>query len=171
MSNPAVPISACLIGTHALLALVLSYQVALARTQTRVWHGSTRQEALCQPDYLAQPNGWAGFVERQTVAQFTPSGLEDDRLQRTVRAHGNLMEYLPLGLLLILVLELMQAPASLLWSLGGLLLVARLAHAWGVIQTYGPSVGRAIGFFGTSLMYLVGSGFCLYIGVMHLGMR
>ncbi|MEA5600943.1 MAPEG family protein [Nostoc sp. UHCC 0252] len=49
--------------------------------------------------------------------------------------------------------------------LGTLLTLARIAHAWGLIQTYGPSPGRAIGFFGTWLVYIVGSLACLYYSV------
>ena len=67
-----------------------------------------------------------------------------------------------LGLLLLVALEFMQASTGLLWSLGATLLGSRLFHAWGVIETYGPSPKRAIGFFGTWLVYIMGSAACLY---------
>jgi uncharacterized membrane protein YecN with MAPEG domain len=76
------------------------------------------------------------------------------------------MEYVPLALLLIILLELISSPAWLLWLLGILLTIARIAHAWGVIKTYGPSPSRAVGFFLTGLVYLLGAGACLYYGAM-----
>lgn len=73
-----------------------------------------------------------------------------------------------LALLFILVLELMNARAWLLWSLGSMLIVGRVAHAWGLIKTYGPSPGRAIGFFLTWLVYLIGASACMYYGVLGI---
>jgi hypothetical protein len=93
---------------------------------------------------------------------------DDGILQRKVRAHANFTEFVPLALLMIVALELMSAASWLVWSLGGLLTIARIAHAWGLVQTYGPSPGRAIGFFGTWLVYLVGSFACLYYGFTGL---
>lgn len=74
-----------------------------------------------------------------------------------VRAHGNFAEYVPLGLLFIIALELMHSPSGLLWLLGGTLTFARIVYAWGVIGTYEPSIGRAIGFFATWFVYMVGA--------------
>jgi uncharacterized protein len=53
-------------------------------------------------------------------------------LQRAIRVHGNLAEYLPMALLLLLLLELRGTPASALHAFGGLLTAARFAHAVGV---------------------------------------
>jgi uncharacterized membrane protein YecN with MAPEG domain len=89
-------------------------------------------------------------------------------LQRKVRAHGNFAEYVPQGLLFLLALELMQLQAGLVWLLGVTLTVARVAHAYGVITQYGPSIGRAIGFFATWFVYIVGSVACLYYSCLSL---
>ena len=89
-------------------------------------------------------------------------------LQRKIRAHGNFAEYVPHALLFVLVLELMQVQIWLLWLLGSSLSVARIAHAWGLIKTYGPSPGRAIGFFLTWFVYIVGSAACIYYAVITL---
>jgi uncharacterized membrane protein YecN with MAPEG domain len=72
------------------------------------------------------------------------------------------IEYVPLGLLFLVALEFMQASTYLLWLLGVTLIVSRIFHAWGVVETYGPSPKRAIGFFGTWFVYIVGSTACLY---------
>ncbi|MBD1841903.1 MAPEG family protein [Cyanobacteria bacterium FACHB-63] len=165
MSNP-VPISTLFIGLNGLIAFVLSYIVVMERTSTRVWHGETRSEVSNQPNYLENPGKWAAFVETYTQKSVATKDKEDGLLQRKVRAHGNFVEYVPLALLLILTLELMNAYVGSLWLLGGSLTVGRIAHAWGLIKTYGPSPGRAIGFFLTWFTYLVGAGACIYYGTI-----
>jgi hypothetical protein len=82
-------------------------------------------------------------------------------LQR-IRVHGNFTEYVPMGLLLVLLLELNGASAVLLHSLGGSLFVARVLHAFGLSTTTGRSPGRFVGTVLTWLMLLVGSGLTLY---------
>lgn len=162
-----IPISTFFIGCHGLLALCLSYLVAMERTRTRLWHGASPGEVTSQPNYLEHPNAWAQFVEKLTQQSVATKNTEDGVLQRTVRAHGNFTEYVPLSLMFLIALELMQAQRGLLWMLGTVLIIARIAHAWGLIQTYGPSPGRAIGFFGTWLVYIVGSLACLYYSVQQ----
>ncbi|MGG6265411.1 MAPEG family protein [Leptolyngbya sp. AN03gr2] len=162
-----IPISTFFIGCHGLLALGLSYRVAIERTRQRIWHGATAAEVAAQPDYLKDPNAWAAFVEKLTQQTVARKTADDGVLQRTIRAQGNFIEYVPLGLLLLLALEWEKAPAAFLWLLGAMLILARIAHAWGVIQTYGPSPGRAIGFFGTWLVYLMGSIACLYYSLLN----
>lgn len=69
----------------------------------------------------------------------------DARLLRRVRAHGNAVEYVPLGLLLLLLLELSAAPAVGLHAAGGAFALARLLHALGLSRTGGSSLPRMIG--------------------------
>lgn len=162
-----IPISTFFIGCHGLLALGLSYQVVMERTRTRIWHGATTTEVASQPDYLKNPNAWAAFVEKLTQQTVVTKQADDGVLQRKIRAYGNFTEYVPIALLFLVALELMQAATGLIWMLGAMLIVARIAHAWGLIQTYGPSPGRAIGFFGTWLVYIIGSVACLYYSVQQ----
>lgn len=159
----AIPISTLFIGINGLIALVLSYIVVMERTRTRVWHGESKEDIAMQPDPLANPTAWVSTVE--SISQkFSASTVDEGALQRKVRAHGNFTEYVPMGLLFIVALELMHSP-WLAWLLGGTLTVARIAYAYGVITTYGPSVGRAIGFFGTLFVYVVGASACVYYGL------
>lgn len=74
---------------------------------------------------------------------------------------GNFIKYTPLAQMLMIA----QAPPLLLWGVGLVYSVGRVAHARGVILTYGPYPGRALGFFLTMLVYLIGAGFCLYLGI------
>jgi uncharacterized membrane protein YecN with MAPEG domain len=75
-----------------------------------------------------------------------------ESLQRRIRAHGNAVEYIPLGLLLLLLLELAGYAAPTLHVLGGLLLVARVAHALGLSKSLGVTPGRFFGILATWLM-------------------
>lgn len=70
---------------------------------------------------------------------------DDGELRKRIRAHGNAIEYLPFGLILLLLLELNQTAPLLLHVFGIVLILARLAHAWGVSRHGGVSPGRMIG--------------------------
>jgi uncharacterized membrane protein YecN with MAPEG domain len=68
-----------------------------------------------------------------------------DDLARAIRAQGNLTEYAPLALLLLLLLELsQQVPAWALHLLGVGLVVGRAVHALGIL-TPAPHPGRVAG--------------------------
>ena len=69
-----------------------------------------------------------------------------------IRAHGNAVEYLPLGLLLLLMLELNQTQPLWLHVFGCVLLIGRIAHAIGLSMSSKESVGR---FLGTALTWSV----------------
>lgn len=83
-------------------------------------------------------------------------GDGDDReLRKRIRAHGNAVEYVPFCLILLLLLELNQTPPILLHVFGIVLILARLAHAWGVSHHSGVSPGRMIGTVLTFSLLLV----------------
>ncbi|MEP6483573.1 MAG: MAPEG family protein [Rudaea sp.] len=75
-------------------------------------------------------------------------GLGDDNnpeMRKRIRAHGNAIEYLPVGLFLLLILELNQTAPILLHCFGIVLIFARVCHAWGVSHHSGLTPGRMIG--------------------------
>ena len=82
-------------------------------------------------------------------------------LQRQ-RVHGNFIEYVPLGLVLLLILELNGASPLLLNALGGSLFVARVLHAFGFSRATGRSFGRFVGTVVTWLMLAAASLLALY---------
>lgn len=168
MNTTAIPISTFWIGLNGLIAFILSYIVVRERVRTRVWHGESKEDVAMQPDPLAKPTAWVSSVERMSQRLSAQPAIDEGVLQRKVRAYGNFTEYVPLGLLLLVALELIQAPTWLVWLLGGTLTVARILYAYAVITTYGPSVGRALGFFGTWFVYIVGSLACIYYGGKNL---
>jgi len=73
----------------------------------------------------------------------------DPAMERAVRVHANFVEYVPLALLLLLLAELGGARSGLLHTCGGVLLVSRVLHAYGLSQTSGRSFGRFWGTAGT----------------------
>ncbi len=168
MHTALIPISTLFIGLNGILAFVLSYIAATERIRARVWHGESKENVTTQPDPLANPSAWAATIERLSQKLSLGNVQDDGILQRKVRAHGNFAEYVPQGLLFLVALELMNAHVGLIWLLGGTLTVARVAHAYGVITKYGPSIGRAIGFFLTWFVYIVGSIACLYYSASSL---
>ena len=54
--------------------------------------------------------------------------VDDKTLQRSIRGHGNLVEYAPLFLILMLVLELSGAPQMQLYFSGIIFTLGRLMH-------------------------------------------
>lgn len=168
MTENVIPISTLFIGLNGLIALILSNIVVMERANTRIWHGESKEDVVMQPDPFANPSAWASTVESMSQKLLQSKPIDQGALQRKVRAHGNFTEYVPLGLLFIVALELMHSPKELVWLLGGTLTIARIAYAYGVITTYGPSVGRAIGFFGTLFVYLVGALACVYYSFQGL---
>ena len=167
--NNMIPISTIFIGIQGFLAFILSYIVVMERVSTRVWHGESKADVATQPNYLENPNQWANFIEKYTQKSVVTKETNDGLLQRKVRAYGNFAEYVPLALLFIIALELMGIKQTwLLWLLGIMLTLARIAHAWGLITTYGPSIFRATGFFLTWFVYLLGASACIYFGTIGL---
>lgn len=167
MSGNLIPISTLFIGLNGIIALVLTNIIVMARTRTKLWHGESKEDVAMQPDPFINPNFVAATVEKLSTKIVSNQVEADGALQRKVRAYGNFTEYVPLALLLIIALELMQA-TWLVWLLGSALTVGRIAHAWGLIKTYGPSPGRAIGFCLTLFVYIVGSIACIYYGIQGL---
>ncbi|KLD73855.1 hypothetical protein Y886_35720 [Xanthomonas hyacinthi DSM 19077] len=87
-------------------------------------------------------------VRVMLIRRRTRIGLGDggDRsVACAIRAHGNAVEYVPLALMLLLVLELDQTVPLLLHAFGIALLLARVVHAIGLSRAAGNSPGRAVG--------------------------
>ena len=75
-------------------------------------------------------------LRRQHKVALGDGGHQD--LLAAIRAHANAVEYLPIGLLLLLLLELGQGPAWLVHLLGSLFIIGRLIHANGVSKAIIP---------------------------------
>ncbi len=86
----------------------------------------------------------------------------DPQLARAIRVHANAVEYLPLALLLLLVLELQHTAALWLNVFGIALIVARALHAFGLSASSGYSFGRGVGTVLTWLVMLAMLGVALW---------
>lgn len=78
----------------------------------------------------------------------------NERLARAIRAHANAVEYLPIALLLLLILDLDHTRAWLLNVFGIVLIVARVLHAAGLSGSAGRSFGRIAGIALTFLVII-----------------
>lgn len=85
-------------------------------------------------------------------------GGDPDLMQR-IRAQGNFVEYVPMALIVMLLLELQALPAWLLHALGIALIAGRLAHGWALAA--GSIPGRVAGMMLTFSVIAIGAAACL----------
>jgi len=76
-----------------------------------------------------------------------------EKLTKAVRAHGNFAEYVPMALILFVMLELNGTSDHLVHILGGVLVLARVSHASGILFSKSRISKRRI--FGTALTWIV----------------
>ena len=108
---------------------------------------------------------WQVTRQRQRTRVSLGAG-GDEALERAIRTHANLVEYAPLGLLLIALAEMNGAPSWWIHATGALLVIARCLHAWGLGSTPGVSPGRYWGTALTWLAILLGSLTNLWLAVL-----
>ena len=89
-------------------------------------------------------------------------------LAQAIRAHSNFAEHAPLAVLLLALAEASGAVRWAIIALGAVLVVARLASAWGLNHTLGPSQPRQAGAGLTLLVTVVASLLLLYRAAMML---
>src|SRR5258706_7209891 len=89
----------------------------------------------------------------------------DPKLLRRIRAHGNFIEYVPLILIMMGMLELSRYSVYLLHALGITLVVARLLHGYALSFTERFKFGLFWGTALTFLVMLVCGVLCLYLVV------
>jgi hypothetical protein len=112
----------------------------------------------------------AGLVVRQRQKYEVGLGYGgQEDLERAARAMGNLTEYLPTALIVLVVLEVSGFADIWLHVLGSLFTLGRIAHAVGLSSTSGRSVGRMFGILATWAYYLIGGMACLSYGLAGLG--
>jgi hypothetical protein len=89
-------------------------------------------------------------------------------LAQAIRAHSNFTEHAPLAVLLLALAETSGAVRWAIIALGAVLVVARLASAWGLSHSLGPSQPRQAGAGLTLLVTVVASLLLLYRAAMML---
>jgi uncharacterized protein len=83
-------------------------------------------------------------------------------LTHAIRAHGNFIEYVPLALVLLLLVELGGGAKGTVHGLGVLLILGRVLHIWGVMPVDGPFFARVAGISLTLVMILGAAARLLY---------
>ena len=86
----------------------------------------------------------------------------NEGLERRIRAHGNFIENVPTFLVCLMLIELMVGSTLLVALLGGVVLLARLAHAIALSANSGVTAGRLVGTVGTVIPMLVAAGYLVY---------
>jgi uncharacterized protein len=89
-------------------------------------------------------------------------------MEQAIRAHGNFIEYVPLILLLLLLLELGGLAPLWIHLMGTALTLGRILHPWGLLTKPGESFGRAAGMILTWLTLLAALTLCIIRGAMAL---
>jgi uncharacterized protein len=83
-------------------------------------------------------------------------------MRQRIRAQANFVEYVPLALVLLFLVEKEAVgPRWMVVAMGAVLVVARLWHAQGLLSTEGTSAGRFMGTNLTWLTILAGAVACL----------
>ncbi len=102
--------------------------------------------------------GLSGLVVRRRQRhQISFGDAGNIEMTAATRAFGNASEYIPAGLIALVLLALIGAPASLIHAIGVTLVVGRLIHALGLVFQTGPSLGRVLGMLMTWIALLVGA--------------
>ncbi len=76
-------------------------------------------------------------------------------LNMAIRTHANFAEYVPLALILLIGLESLQYPAFLIHGLGGLLVLGRISHIYGMSRKNSVGWGRSVGVVLTMAMMII----------------
>ncbi len=87
---------------------------------------------------------------------------DNPALKRAIRAHANLTENAPLGLILLAAVEAQGFSEIAIHALGAVLVIGRVLHAYGLNRSEGASVGRALGIMLTWTMIIVTSVLAIY---------
>lgn len=96
------------------------------------------------------------FARRSLKVSFGDGG--DALLTSLSRAFGNAAEYIPVGLIILVLMALTGFQAMWIHIIGGGFLLGRILHAWGLSKPKQPSFGRMSGMILTQLALIGGAG-------------
>ena len=81
---------------------------------------------------------------------------------QAIRSHGNLVEYAPLAMIMLGLLEMSQVDDLKLHLLGSLFFVSRILHAYGLSISSESTPYRVLGTIGTWVIMLAMSIYGIY---------
>ena len=96
-------------------------------------------------------------IRQRMTKQISLGDGGDEDLLVKMRVFGNFIEWAPLGLVLLIGLEIVQAPLWYLHLCGGSLLLGRVLHSIGLARVRGQSFGRFWGMVLTITSVFLGS--------------
>ena len=103
------------------------------------------------------------FNVMQNWMRVTGEGHETDReMRRAERVLSSFVEYVPMTLLMLILVELKGSPPIILHILGSVLVLARVMHAYGSNNVSGAGFFRFLGAQLTFLILTVSSLACVY---------
>ena len=86
-------------------------------------------------------------------------------LAQRVRVHQNFLEYVPMAIILLGILEINGGNATFLHVFGVVLIISRIAHAIGLKHDNMGHPGRVIGAGGTALISMAAAMYALWMVV------
>ena len=84
-------------------------------------------------------------------------------LAQRVRVHQNFLEYIPMAIILMGVIEINGGNATFLHVFGVVLIISRIAHAIGLKHDNMGHPGRVIGAGGTAIMSMAAAVYALWM--------
>ena len=99
----------------------------------------------------------ANVIRRRRRHRVSMGTGQDPALARAVRAHGNCSEYLPLGLVVLVAMELAGLAPWFVHLWGAAFVASRAVHAAGFVRDDLALVPRQIGMIGTLGALAVGA--------------
>lgn len=95
-------------------------------------------------------------IHRTKTRILLGSGTDDTLLMR-IRAQGNFIEYVPMALILLGLVEIQGGGSTVLWAISGLLIVGRALHAIGMLASVLPARGLGMGLTFASMLTAIGA--------------
>ncbi len=101
-------------------------------------------------------------IQQRRVAHVSLGAGGNAKLERAIRGQANFVEYVPLALLMLLILELARSSIYLLHLLGLTLLLGRLLHGYALAFSAHFRFGRSAGTALTFAVLAIEAVLCLY---------
>ena len=94
-------------------------------------------------------------IKQRMAVEKAGDGADETELNKSMRVQANFVEYVPLGVILMLCAELQGAPALAIHAMGVTLLIGRICHGIGMSRTPEVSALRGGGFLLTAVMLIL----------------
>ncbi len=101
-------------------------------------------------------------IRQRTQARVSLLDGGNQELLQRIRAHGNFVETAPMALLLMALLEMNGLADGWLWGFGGLLVIGRVLHAYGLLSGR-VGLPRLLGMSMTLFVISVEGAVCLWM--------